>query len=100
MYSKVSVCKTCFQRVLDEQLLTERPGSCIYCLVTHLKAELLKESRRAQDLGFALEIQARTVNELVEAHDANSVEIHRLRDELDATQRASRFKVDVNSLLG
>lgn len=100
MFSKVSICKACFRRVLDEQLQTERPGSCVYCLIVHLKAELLSTERRAADLGFALEIQTRAYSELLEVHDANSEEIHRLRDELDASKGASRFKVDVNNLLG
>lgn len=107
MLSRVVICKKCMRRVLDEQLQTELPDSCIYCLVAHLKQTELRYERRIQDFGFALEILDLSYQQVVEAYDAaiaeldnNSKEIHRLRDEIQTLQNGQSYNMSVRDLLG
>jgi hypothetical protein len=61
MYSKVSICKTCFRKVLDEQLKIEPEGLCIYCLITLLRYKV-------QDLDFANQLLTHHLDEIEKAY--------------------------------
>lgn len=86
MYSKVSICKTCYNRVLDEQLKMEPIDACIYCLVLHLK-------HKAQDQIFANRILEKNLADLSEAYQ-DTTEL------LNKYEQQKIIKINPNSLIG
>lgn len=107
MYSKVSICKTCVKRVLDEQLEAGGLGRCIYCLVAALESRLVELSHKRQDLTFAMELLEHSRTEVLHLYETAiaenerlSQEIHKLREELEAAKGVAQYKVDINRLIG
>ena len=73
LYSRTSVCKTCFRRVLDEQLsmsLHEVYNKCIYCIVDFLSKELTTLTRQRDDLRFSVTLLDHNYSEIHEAYVA------------------------------
>ena len=87
MYSKVAICKTCYQRVLDVQLKMEPIDACVYCLVTHLK-------HKAQDQIFANRLLEKNLADLGEAYQDCIELLNKQTKELMAR------RIDPNSLIG
>ena len=107
MYSKVSICKTCTRRVLDEQMTYKGHQSCIYCLVDYITEELEKQGKKKDDLMFALELLDHNYKEIVAIYEAaihdndrKSKEIHELRDEITTLKNNKNFMIDINKLIG
>ena len=106
MFSKVAICKVCIRRVLDEQLYTHIPQSCIYCLKEHLEKEVDLLTKKRQDYLFALQIMDHNHLELNAAYEAaiadidiKAAEINQLRNEVDAYKAHVSFKLSLDELM-
>lgn len=117
MYSLVSLCKQCQQRVLDGQLhygmVFSRPEDCIYCYMDYLKQEMQQVQQevelarlKRQDHEFALELLDFNYTEMVAAYEAavfevekTNREIHELRNQLQTLQSFQNFQSSRKDLL-
>jgi len=72
MYSKVSICKTCHRRILDEQanLVPDKENQCIYCILDFLRKEIVHLTREKEDLAFSLTLLDRRYHEVNTAYEA------------------------------
>ena len=115
MYSKTSVCKTCFRRVLDEQLsmsLHEIHNKCIYCVIDLLNKQIIDLTRERDDLKFSVTLLDHNYAELHEAYEAaindNTAKLNEIAAlRLDLLEYLRLFgentpppKINPNSLLG
>ena len=72
MYSRVSICKTCHRRVLDEQanLVPDKESQCIYCVLAFLSEEITKITKEKEDLAFSFALLERRYDEVHVAYEA------------------------------
>ena len=109
MYSKVAICKICQRRVLDEQLSMEtcgHPDKCIYCLLTHLEAEILDLTRKRDDLFFSFQILEFSYSQVHSAYESAVIDNKDKGKELDllkadlANYEKLFYVVNPNKLIG
>jgi hypothetical protein len=90
MWSKVSVCKECSRRVLDEQLKLDL-DKCVYCLIDHLKSKIDTLDKKCQDFEFAMELLDRSRTEILQLYEAA------IRDNEAKTRELSALARDLKS---
>lgn len=109
MYSRISVCKTCYKRVLDEQLVISSKhvefDSCIYCLIKFLDETIDVLYLKRQDQLFAFDLLERNRKELLHLYESAIFDNGLKEKELAELNKllhsyTNGYKVDVNKLIG